>query len=76
MHPRQSLPTPASIARTIDLAGFLVFYAPHRHKQCVRVLRIEDDVIDHVIIAISEMGKPRPVAAAVGGLENRARTGA
>src|SRR5581483_3248720 len=71
MHSRQSFPSFAAIVRTVDFTSLLVFYTPYRHEHRVGILRIENDVVNYVVIALTEMSETRPAMAAVFRLKDR-----
>src|SRR5579863_5368896 len=76
MHTWQRFPLFAAVVGTENVAGALILHAPGGNKHGLGVVRIDGDVIEHIIIAASQFGKSRPVMASIFGDENHACAGA
>src|SRR5208282_2947009 len=75
MHCRQSFPVLAAVVSAENVAGTLILNAPGGNENGLGVVGIDRDVIEHVIVATSQFGKPRPAMPTVLGDENHARAG-
>src|ERR1700730_18248506 len=75
-HPGYGFPILTSVASAENIACILVLHAPRRYKNCLGILRIESNVIEHIVIGRTEVSKTGPVVTAIFGLENHARAGA
>src|SRR5277367_1821615 len=65
MHRRKRFPLLAAVISTENIAGILILHAPGGDKHCLGILRINRDVIEHIIVASAELGKASPVMAAI-----------
>ena len=74
MHARQGFPVVAAIMRAIHVAGLLILDAPGGNINVFGILRIDDDVIENIVIA-AQMGQPRPIVSAIIGEEKTAGAG-
>ena len=75
MHARKRFSVVAAVVRTKHVAGLLVHYAPRRNVNVFGILRINDDVIENIVIA-AQVGQARPIVSSVRGQEERSRAGA
>ena len=64
VHARKRFPVVAAIVRAIHIAGLLVLDAPGGHIDVFGILRIDGDVIEHIVIA-AQMRQARPVMPAI-----------
>ena len=76
MNSFQLAPGTATVVGTEDAAVIIVEQSPGRYVHRLRIGRIEDDVIENVVVARAEVGKNRPRIAAVLGKEKLSRAGA
>src|ERR1700682_2177894 len=74
-HPGYGFPILTSVASAENIACILVLHAPRRYKNCLGVLRIESNVIEHIVIGRTEVSKTGPVVTAIFGLKNHACAG-
>ena len=65
MHRGQGFPVYAAILGAKDVARVLIQHAPRRNKNSLLVVRIERDVVEHVIVASSQLGVTRPAVSVV-----------
>ena len=72
---RQSFPVLAAIAGAENIARLLVLHAPGGDENVLRILRIKHDVVEHVIVAGTELGKPRPVMPVIAEAKMTPRAG-
>ena len=61
--------------RAENVAGTLILNAPGGDENGLGVVRVDRNMIEHVVVATSQFGKSRPVMASIFGDENHARAG-
>src|SRR5436853_7690196 len=64
MHSSEGLPFFAAITCAENIADLLARYAPCGNVDVFGILRIDGDVVEHVIIA-TQTGKPRPIVSRI-----------
>ncbi len=75
MHAGKRFPVVAAIMRAIHVARLLVLDAPGGNINVFRILRIDGDVIENIVIA-AQVGQARPIVSAIVRQEKRSRAGA
>src|SRR5215475_10269334 len=65
MHSWQSFPALSAVLRTEQIASLLVLNTPGSRINRVRMIGIDRDMVEHIVIALTHMGETRPVMAAV-----------
>src|SRR5258706_6670741 len=74
VHRGQVVPVAATVAGTENFANLLARYAPRRNINTVGILRIDGDMVEHVIVA--QARQARPWAACIVRSKHLAGTGA
>ncbi len=59
------LPVFSAILGAEQVARLLIFHAPGCGIHVLRILWIDGDVVNYVVIAAAQMGKPRPIVSAI-----------
>src|SRR5580692_1076283 len=75
MHGGQCFPGLPAIPRAEQVASLLVLDTPGGNEHDVRILRIDDNVIEHIVIAASQMSKSRPTVTTIQRLKQASSAG-
>jgi hypothetical protein len=76
MHGGKCFPGFSAVAGAKHVAGLLIFYAPSGDEHDVGILRVDNNVIQYIVVASAEMRKSRPTVSGIERLKQASSAGA